>query len=260
MGIRLEILEILAYLSSLLNRRRLALGMGTLDCDFPRQKGNAWLQKRNAPLLADEWTSDPDHFLKAIGFEQYLDVDINDRARLQLDLSKDLPEKWLSSADLIVDNGTMEHVFDSARCLVSMNRLLSPGGIIFHCSPLSFYEHGFVNFNPKYFSKFYHLNGYRHVFSLFQVTIYNPLFLFAGPARFGFGSFSLRNPLKAWAAKQRILKRFFIGDYRDSGNAGLAKMENWCKYFNLPRNTLFICAWQKTDNTFDFEYPVDMWD
>ena len=82
-------------------------------------------------------------------------------------MSSDLYE----CADLVTDFGTLEHVFDIKTALLNMNKMLRIDGVIVHTSPVNFFGHGYVNFNPQYFTDFYTKNRYKKILFTFQVTI-----------------------------------------------------------------------------------------
>ncbi len=55
-----------------------------------------------------------------------------------------------------------EHVFDVRTSLTNLTRSLRVGGIAMHISPLGGFEnHGFYQFGPKLFARFYAANGFR---------------------------------------------------------------------------------------------------
>jgi hypothetical protein len=99
--------------------------------------------------------------LEMIGFGEYYDIDVNGRATLTEDLSRPLREDYKSKAGVVIDIGTSEHIFNLSQVFANIVELLQPGGIVVHLSPLSFYNHGFVNFNPIAFREFYEHNGFQ---------------------------------------------------------------------------------------------------
>jgi hypothetical protein len=70
--------------------------------------------------------------------------------------------RWLiGKADLIVDPGTVEHCFNIAQAFDNIDRLLAPGGIVFHESAAAFPNHGFWSISPTTFFDFYQSRGYE---------------------------------------------------------------------------------------------------
>ncbi|MGO9125732.1 MAG: class I SAM-dependent methyltransferase [Terriglobales bacterium] len=99
-------------------------------------------------------------FIAMLGFNEYHDIDINGRAAITCDFSQPLPPQLSEKAGVVVDIGTCEHIFNLPQAFTNIVRLLRPGGVVLHLAPLSFYNHGFVNFNPIFFREFYEHNQF----------------------------------------------------------------------------------------------------
>jgi hypothetical protein len=99
--------------------------------------------------------------LAMLGIDEYYDIDINGQAALTLDFSQDLPPELRSSAALVLDIGTIEHIFDAAHAFANVVTMVRPGGFAIHYSPVSWFNHGFYNFNPLLFREFYESNGFH---------------------------------------------------------------------------------------------------
>ena len=78
-----------------------------------------------------------------------------------LDLPLELGERF----DVVMNLGTVEHVFDPARCFRTMHRHARAGGLLVHQAPFSpfhgWYDHGFYNFNPCLWADLAHANAYE---------------------------------------------------------------------------------------------------
>jgi hypothetical protein len=98
-----------------------------------------------------------------LGVKEYDDIDINGKAALKLDFSLPLPSVHEGQAGAIFDLGTIEHIFDAAQAFSNVCAFLRKGGLVVHCSPMTAYQHGFYNFNPLLFWKFYQANGFEIV-------------------------------------------------------------------------------------------------
>jgi hypothetical protein len=98
-----------------------------------------------------------------LGIDEYEDIDINGKAALNLDFSLRLPPEYEGKAGAIFDLGTIEHIFDVAQAFTNICYFLRKGGLTVHCSPMTAYQHGFYNFNPLLFWKFYEANGFEIV-------------------------------------------------------------------------------------------------
>ncbi len=99
---------------------------------------------------------------ESIGFDQVSALDYSDfeNAEYVFDLnSLDLPDALKGRFDVIINHGTMEHVFHVPNCLANINKMLKVGGRVIHSSPSSnFLDHGFYMFSPTIFYDYYAAN------------------------------------------------------------------------------------------------------
>ena len=102
-------------------------------------------------------------FKERYGVEEYESCDLNERADVQLDLGRPLPEAMHGRWNAVLDGGTMEHIFDVRRVLENIHLGLAPGGAALHLSPLTWHNHGFYNFTPKFFQGLARANNYQFV-------------------------------------------------------------------------------------------------
>ncbi len=164
---------------------------------------------------------------------EYCDCDLNGRADLVLDLNEALPASLYRKAMTILDAGTMEHVFDIARALQNIHRLLAPGGLIMHVAPLSWFEHGFYNFNPHLFRAIADANGYRMVVEAFHF-VHDPLNIGEGGTAKCHITF---DGCSFTALREEIF--------------ALLRAERWAA------NALYMVAYSKTQDG-DFKSPYDV--
>lgn len=102
-------------------------------------------------------------FFKLLGVGSLSAIDISDyeRADIIWDLNRPVPEALVGRFDLVLDGGTVEHVFDVAQAVRNVNRLLRPGGRAIHLSPTSNYiDHGYYQLSPIVFRDYYAANGF----------------------------------------------------------------------------------------------------
>jgi SAM-dependent methyltransferase len=99
------------------------------------------------------------------GFEQYDDIDFNadEGCNIIHDLNLHLPKQYLGQYDLVVEMGTMEHIFDIRAVFDNITKLLKVGGSVFHFSPLDSINHGFYNFSLNLFYDVYRNNGFEDI-------------------------------------------------------------------------------------------------
>jgi hypothetical protein len=99
--------------------------------------------------------------LAMLGIGEYYDIDLNGRAAFTLDFSGDLPVELHSAAGVVFDIGTIEHIFNAPKAFANIVSMLRRGGFVVHYSPVSWFNHGFYNFNPLLFREFYESNGFE---------------------------------------------------------------------------------------------------
>jgi hypothetical protein len=77
------------------------------------------------------------------------------------DLCEPLPAALVGAFRLVVDGGTLEHVFDQPAAFRNIIDLLRVGGMVVHVSPVVGWEnHGFYNISPKLLFSTYERNGF----------------------------------------------------------------------------------------------------
>jgi SAM-dependent methyltransferase len=113
----------------------------------------------NPPLRKAPYTS-RELFLDS-GFSHYDDIDFvpDEGVTIVHDMNTPLPEH-VKGYDLVVECGTMEHIFDVAQVFKNMIQLCEVGGTVFHASPLTWLNHGFYNFSLTLFYDVYRNNGF----------------------------------------------------------------------------------------------------
>lgn len=105
-----------------------------------------------------------DTVFKMLGFEQISVLDYSDfeGANIVFDLnSTELPSELIGKFDVVVDHGTLEHVFHLPNALSNIHRLLKTGGRAITSSPsTNFLDHGFYMFQPTLFVDYYAANNW----------------------------------------------------------------------------------------------------
>ncbi len=118
---------------------------------------------REPKLAARGFVSD-DCLFGMLGFEKVVRVDYSDYEAPDeiLDLNSSQTPAMLERAfDVVLDFGTIEHIFDIAAALRHCCRMVRPGGRIIHLTPSSnCVEHGFFSVSPTLFSDFYSASGF----------------------------------------------------------------------------------------------------
>lgn len=118
---------------------------------------------RPLPRDSSAYLSDRQLFT-GLGFDDVVALDARDHEGSDIlhDLNSDeVPAGCGARFDLVLDGGTMEHVFDVASALRTICRMTRPGGRVVHISPLSnCVDHGFYSFSPTLFADFYAANNW----------------------------------------------------------------------------------------------------
>ena len=109
-------------------------------------------------------TIDEVDFFKILGFGEVQSLDISDYegADIILDLcSDDLPDDLVDAYDYIIDGGTLEHAFNTAKALANISKMLKVHGKVMHYTPgNNCMNHGLYQFSPKLLTEFYANNGF----------------------------------------------------------------------------------------------------
>ncbi len=110
-------------------------------------------------MLSEKGYVSDDWLLKSLGFDTIVRVDYSDYEAPDwiLDLNApDTPDPLNARFDVVLDSGTLEHVFDIAAGLRHCVRMVRPGGRVIHLTPSSnCVEHGFYSVSPTLFADFY---------------------------------------------------------------------------------------------------------
>jgi SAM-dependent methyltransferase len=89
-----------------------------------------------------------------------LDQDAYEGAEIIHDMNLPIPKQLKESYDLVIDTGTIEHVFDLKQAFWNLHDLVKTGGSVLHVSPSNLLDHGFVNLNAVLLEDFYLQSGW----------------------------------------------------------------------------------------------------
>lgn len=132
----------------------------TLARDIGFKLAPAPAKPGKAPLFEGRISSD--YALTRLGFQEVVatDVDGFEEADFLFDLNDDdIPDAHRAKYDLVIDSGTLEHVFNVPNALRNIVNFASDGGRILHLAPSSNHiDHGFYMFSPTLFWDFYSAN------------------------------------------------------------------------------------------------------
>jgi hypothetical protein len=123
-------------------------------------------------------------FYSMLGIKDIFSIDIpgcEHKPDLVHDLNNSLPVEMENKYNLIMDPGTLEHVFDTKACLENIVKSLKIGGVVIHQVPIYSYNGGYYNFNPNVLIDFYSANGFKEIKAyIIMWDRYNP---FTGKSR-----------------------------------------------------------------------------
>ena len=128
------------------------------------------------PEFAEKGYMSDECLFRSLGFadSKSLDYSEYEAASYRFDLnSDDVPQHLVDAFDVIVDAGTIEHVFHIPNVLSNVHRMLRRGGRIIHLAPSSNHmDHGMYMFSPTLFWDFYEVNQFE--ISNFKIFRYTP--------------------------------------------------------------------------------------
>lgn len=261
MGIRIHALPLIEAIKPYLSAEPKCYLIGAQDCGFTYKtliKKYPEHEKKIKENIKDlNKRCDLKTLFNVLGFNSVLTIDINDRADIQLDLSSSIPKEYYEKADLVFDSGTLEHIFDVKKAIENINHFLKMGGVIFHMSPVSFYQHGFFNFNPSFFDSLYTQSGYKQIFRTMNISIYNPFYIINTQdlPRIIRVFFQITNKI---FDSVEVLHRYNLPLSYKNNNKLLHFFNFWIGHFRLPKNLLYCCAYQKLSAY--LKIPFDSWE
>lgn len=104
-------------------------------------------------------------YFMALGFDDYFSIDINGAYNsFEFDLNSDIKNKYdfHNQYDLVINNGTGEHVFNQANLYLNFHNLTKKNGIMLNIVPfIDWINHGFYNYNPIFFADLAASNNYE---------------------------------------------------------------------------------------------------
>lgn len=172
----------------------------------------------------------------------YRDIDINGAADICLDLNKPLDPSFNNSVSVILNGGTLEHIFDIAQVFKNIHAMLRNGGSMIHLAPVSWYNHGYYNFNPLLFKEIATTNNYQLLAEGFYCNPNSLTHVAQG------------TPVND--NNQDVPARTFItfnGEYTEENE----RISNSLYKAVFPSNLLYMVAYKK-NNSNDFVYPIDV--
>ena len=123
------------------------------------------IQKENLENLKNKNDFVTKDYFQSIGFRDYKSTDINGAYdSYQFDLNKNISKTYNFNQkyDLVINNGTGEHVFNQYALFLNSHNLTKIDGIMLNIVPfIDWINHGFYNFNPIFFADLAASNNYK---------------------------------------------------------------------------------------------------
>lgn len=134
-------------------------------CEATGNTGGASLLREIMKLSSRDRIGRVSSFYASLGYEDYVAIDVNEEfGSIVMDLNKSVVRDYGFDRqfDLVVNNGTAEHIFDQRAVFENAHDLCKSGGIMLHVMPFHGYlNHGFYNFHPNLYLDLAAANGYQ---------------------------------------------------------------------------------------------------
>lgn len=108
-------------------------------------------------------------FFEMLNIQEYYDMDKFNNVSYIHDLNLPVPKELHNKFSLILDGGTIEHIFDMQQIMENIVNMLQPEGCIVHIGSFNI-DHGFYAISPCFFYEFYSINGFSD-FSCYIIQI-----------------------------------------------------------------------------------------
>lgn len=92
-----------------------------------------------------------------------LDVSSYEGADIIHDMNEELSVHHRDVADFVFDGSCLDNIFDPARALRSMTKLLRPGGRIFCFNHSTLIQSAYLAFSPEWFWDFFEFNRFKNI-------------------------------------------------------------------------------------------------
>lgn len=167
----------------------------------------------------------------SLGFDSVESIDYSDfeGATHVADLNQEIPDHLKNRFDVVLDGGTLEHVFNLPQALKNACAMVKIGGRLILSSPSSNHmDHGFYMFSPTLFMDFFRANEWT--VNTFYIV------------RYGVDS---ARPWKVYEYRPGDHGRFFIGalDRAAYGIFAVATKTEKSTGDRIPQQSHYITAW-----------------
>lgn len=131
-----------------------------IDYDFLRKIGCRPPEHKSGTEMVD----DDKALFTALGYDGVESIDISDfeGAEHIVDMNYPLGKiDTVSRFDVLINNGSLEHIFHVPNCLDNITKMLKVGGHVIHMVPIhNWVDHGFYQISPGLLIDYYIANGF----------------------------------------------------------------------------------------------------
>ncbi len=166
-------------------------------------------------------------FFKLMGLPDLhvLDYSAHESADLIADLNLPIPDHLKNRFDLIIDGGTLEHVFDVKQAFINVASMLKVGGRIIHMSPANNYvNHGFYQLSPTLFFDYYGANQFSDLRG--YVVVQDKYYMASRPWEF----YELNPREHSWISSEhlgQLLMVFFVAEKQAQSSVGKVPIQSY---------------------------------
>lgn len=142
------------------NPQVVEIGEANWYCDVPLED-----LKRDygvVPTSADVFELAKKFYRAVLGEHRMIAIDLDGRpAALEYDLNRPVSQR-LPQFDLLINTGTIEHIFDQRQVWQTCHEITAPGGLMVHVAPMAgWFNHGFYTIQPTLIADLAAANGYH---------------------------------------------------------------------------------------------------
>ncbi|QOZ70619.1 methyltransferase domain-containing protein [Bradyrhizobium arachidis] len=134
------------------------LTLGVMDVGFTERTFKSAIGKLSLWPRSDVQMTAQAYF-ETCGMSELSSMDVSryEGADFEFDLNnEDLPTELVGRFGVVLNGGTLEHVFHVPNALTNITRMLKPGGLAIHILPMSnCIDHGFYQFSPTLMLDYY---------------------------------------------------------------------------------------------------------
>jgi len=155
-------------------------------------------------------------FFEMMGIKEYWDMDKFDYdvPIFRHDLNYPIPPELQKKFSLIIDGGTIEHIFDVRSVMENIINMLKPGGCVMHISSFNM-DHGLYAFSPIFFFDFYKANEFTD-FSCYILQIDNKKTRKTYSKHYPYFEYTYGMSLKGLIKNEKEILIFFVARQKET--------------------------------------------